>query len=181
MPRACKRAAPDVIEMEASEADDDDDQTTAQDGQTSDDDSEETSGNAIKVTHDTPLGSKGNGADQLIKTFGILNAAAFGADFSPRSRFAQVPRGLADLRAGGELSNRIKLMLPVQSWPQKYFDSLRPKSPLYRSRSDPWRGVSRSSRTRGGMRWTRMALQTTAPKRTAKPCGPDAPTLASSW
>jgi hypothetical protein len=124
MPRACKRAAPDVIEMEASEADDDDDQTTAQDGQTSDDDSEETSGNAIKVTHDTPLGSKGNGADQLIKTFGILNAAAFGADFSPRSRFAQVPRGLADLRAGGELSNRIKLMLPVQSWPQKYFDSL---------------------------------------------------------
>jgi hypothetical protein len=107
-----------------SVTDGDDDQTTAQDGQTSDDDSEETSGNAIKVTHDTPLGSKGNGADQLIKTFGILNAAAFGADFSPRSRFAQVPRGLADLRAGGELSNRIKLMLPVQSWPQKYFDSL---------------------------------------------------------
>jgi hypothetical protein len=28
------------------------------------------------------------------------------------------------LRAGGELSNRINLMLPVQSWPQKYFDSL---------------------------------------------------------
>jgi hypothetical protein len=28
------------------------------------------------------------------------------------------------LRAGDELSNRIKLMLLVQSWPQKYFDSL---------------------------------------------------------
>jgi hypothetical protein len=58
--------------MEASEADDDDDQAAAQDGQTSDDDGEEASGNAIKVTHDTPLGSKRDGADQLIKTFGIL-------------------------------------------------------------------------------------------------------------
>jgi hypothetical protein len=29
--------------------------------------------------------------------------------------------GLAALRAADELSNRIKLMLPVQSWPKKYF------------------------------------------------------------
>jgi hypothetical protein len=64
--------APGVTGMEASETDDDDDQAAAQDGQTSDDDGEEASGNAIKVTHDTPRGSKGDGADQLIKTFGIL-------------------------------------------------------------------------------------------------------------
>jgi hypothetical protein len=44
------------------------------------------------------------------------------------------------------------------------------------------RGGSRSSRTRGGMRWTRAALLTRAlTLRTAKSCGPDAPTLASSW
>ena len=73
--------APGVTEIEASEADDDDDQAAAQDGQTSDDDGEEASGNAIKVTHDTPRGSKGDGADQLIKTFGILAAAALGTDF----------------------------------------------------------------------------------------------------
>ena len=72
MSRACKRVALGVTGIEASEADDDDDQAAAQDGQTSDDDGEEASGNAIKVTHDTPRGSKGDGADQLIKTFGIL-------------------------------------------------------------------------------------------------------------
>jgi hypothetical protein len=33
-----------------------------------------------------------------------------------------------------------------------------------------------------GMRWTQAALLTRAlAMRTAKPCGPDAPTLASSW
>lgn len=58
--------------MEASVTDGDDDQAAAQDGQAADDDGEEASGNAIKVTHDTPLGSKRDGADQLIKTFGIL-------------------------------------------------------------------------------------------------------------
>jgi hypothetical protein len=77
--------------MEASVTDGNDDQTTAQDGQTSDDDGEEASGNAIKVTHDTPLGSKGDGADQLIKTFGIFSGAiSIGAS---RSRVAHVPRG----------------------------------------------------------------------------------------
>src|SRR5580692_9796993 len=64
-----------VIEFEASVTDGDENQAAAQDGQTSDDDSEETSGNAIKVTHDTPLASNGDGADQLIKTFGILKVA----------------------------------------------------------------------------------------------------------
>ena len=43
------------------------------------------------------------------------------------------------------------------------------------------RGGSRSSRTRGGMQWTRkLAQDEREPTRTAKPCGPDAPTLASS-
>jgi hypothetical protein len=46
----------------------------------------------------------------------------------------------------------------------------------------PQRGGSRSSRTRGGMRWTRMALKDERRlRRTAKSCGPDAPTLASSF
>jgi hypothetical protein len=45
----------------------------------------------------------------------------------------------------------------------------------------PQRGGSRSSRTRDGMRWTQVALLTRAPcLRTAKSCGPDASTLASS-
>jgi hypothetical protein len=63
----------------------------------------------------------------------------------------------------------------------------------------PWRGGSRSSRTRGGMRWTRAhqarerdgrasakacersngARTNDVAQRTAKSCGPDAPTLAS--
>jgi hypothetical protein len=46
----------------------------------------------------------------------------------------------------------------------------------------PQRGVSRSSRTRGGMRWTRgSALTKRCFSWTAKSCGPDAPTLVSSW
>jgi hypothetical protein len=61
-----------VTGMQASVTDGDEDQAAAQDSQTSDNDSEEASGNAIKVTHDTPLGSKGDGVDQLIKTFGIF-------------------------------------------------------------------------------------------------------------
>src|SRR3984885_10977605 len=67
----------DVYGLEASVTDGDDDQAAAQDGQASDDDSEEASGNAIKVTHDTALGSKPDGADQLIKTFGILGRHGF--------------------------------------------------------------------------------------------------------
>jgi hypothetical protein len=63
----------------------------------------------------------------------------------------------------------------------------------------PHRGVSRSSRTRGGMQWTRQrqvrrcerradfsvsdhrAHRREMLTRTAKSCGPDAPALASSW
>jgi hypothetical protein len=137
-----------VSGSEASVTDDDDDQAAAQDGQTSDDDGEEASGNAIKVTHDTPRGSKGDGADQLIKTFGILAAAAFGTDFSPGSRFAHVPRRLIVLRAGGELSNRINLMHPSSPGRKNILIPSRPKSLLYRSRSDPM-GAYRDRHGRG--------------------------------
>jgi hypothetical protein len=65
------RQAFDVTGMEASVTDGDDNQAAAQDGQPTEDDSKEAPGNAIKVTHDTPLGSKGDGAGELIKTFGI--------------------------------------------------------------------------------------------------------------
>jgi hypothetical protein len=74
-----------------------------------------------------------------------------------------------------------------------------PNQWLHSNRPTPQRGVSRSSRTRGGMRWTRQRLaregiagrverlvsdQRAGGRemllRTAKSCGPDAPTLASS-
>jgi hypothetical protein len=55
------------------------------------------------------------------------------------------------------------------------------KPPTYLSRPVPQRGGSRSSRTRGRMRWTQAAPKTRALNlRTVKSCGPDAPTLASS-
>jgi hypothetical protein len=174
--------APGVAGIEASEADDDDDQAAAQDGQTSDDDGEEASGNAIKVTHDTPRGSKGDGADQLIKTFGILAAAAVSSDFSPRSRFAHVPRGFAVLRAADELSNRIKLMLPVQSSPQKYFDSLQTQITSLSIAFRPDGGAHRDRHGRGeecGGRGRRCRRR--CQKRTAKSCGPDTPMLVSSF
>jgi hypothetical protein len=81
-----------VFEMEASVTNDDNDQPSAQDGQTADDDGEEASGNAIEVTHDTPPGSTGDGADQLIKTFGIPEAAMFVTDFS-HGRALRSPAG----------------------------------------------------------------------------------------
>jgi hypothetical protein len=64
---------------------------------------------------------------------------------------------------------------------QKYFPSL-----LTQIKTIPLavlphlRGVSRSSRTRGGMRWTRQRRRRTTLKRTVKSCGPDASTPASS-
>jgi len=109
-----------------------------------------------------PLGSKRDGADQLIKTFGILRAAAFGTDTRFTVGLGARPWGLAALRAGAELSNRIKLMLPVQSWLQKYFDSLQTQITSLSLPFRPgWRGVSRSSRTRG---MDADGAQTTAPK-----------------
>ena len=83
---------------------------------------------------------------------------------------------------------------------EKYFCSHSPQITSRTFRIPPHqRGVSRSSRTRGGMRWTRqrfardgIAGRASRPVsdhqasgremllRTAKSCGPDAPTLASS-
>jgi hypothetical protein len=69
-----------------------------------------------------------------------------------------------DLRAQPNLLNGIKLMLPVQSHLQKYSGSLLTQiTCISHAVSSRWRGVSRSSRTRGGMRWTQGALLTKAP------------------
>jgi len=85
--------------------------------------------------------------------------------------------------------------------PRKIFRFPRRANHLYKlAPSRPQRGGSRSSRTRGGTRWTRQrrhaqwsqggpfrarelvtARRRTAVSRTAKSCGPDAPTLASSF
>ena len=48
--------------------------------------------------------------------------------------------------------------IPVSSPFAKIFDFAGPKSPIIPCRPVPQRGGSRSSRTRGGMRWTRMRL-----------------------
>jgi hypothetical protein len=109
-------------------------------------------------------------------------AASFGACFSPRSRFAHLQRGLADLRAGSELSNRINLMLAVQSCRQEYFDSLQTQITSISIAFRPDGGAFRDRHGRGaecgGRGWR---CRRAAPGRTAKSCGPDAPTLASSW
>src|ERR1700722_13793341 len=68
-----------------------------------------------------------------------------------------------DLRAQPNLLNRIKLMLAVQSSLQKYSGShLSQITCMSRTVSSRWRGGSRSSRTRGGMRLTQAALLTRA-------------------
>src|SRR5271155_4647104 len=58
----------------------------------------------------------------------------------------------------------------------------RAKSAVERFGPVPLRGAARDRHeTRGGMRWTRAALETTALcSRTAKACGPDPATLGSS-
>src|ERR1035438_5138477 len=74
--------------------------------------------------------------------------------------------------------NQINVICPVQSPSQKYFcfPELKPVlySPPSRPKQSKQRGVSRSSQTRGGLRWPRAALLTLAPMRTEKTCGPDA-------
>jgi hypothetical protein len=148
--------------MKASITDDNDDQAAAEDGQTSDDDGEEASRNAIKVTHDTPLGSNGDGADQLIKTFGILRRRHSARFFAPPPRIA---RSRWRLPCCAELFHGIKPML--QSGSQKYSDSRWTQSPHYRARSDPMERRIAIVTDAGG---TLVAPRTTAPRRTAKPC-----------
>jgi hypothetical protein len=187
--------------LETSVTDGDDDQAAAQDGQASDDDSEEASGNAIKVTHDTALGSKPDGADQLIKTFGILWAVPVqthdqdwhipgsARSFDPRPRVTHFSQGGGGgVRMGDELSNRIKLSLPVQSPLAKIFSFLSDANHLHIPRHPgPHRGAFRDRHGRrardavdaGGAAQTSCADEALI-SRTAKSCGPDASTPASS-
>ena len=97
--------------------------------------------------------------------------------------------------SGGLLTGLSSL---ISDFPKNILVPTHPKSHLQLSHPTPQRGVSRSSRTRGGMRWTRQrfardgwqgglrpvsdykASGREMLQRTAKSCGPDAPTLASS-
>ena len=65
---------------------------------------------------------------------------------------------LTALRAApGDLLNRISLILAIQSCLQRFFRSRRTQiKSISLAISVPYRGVSRSSRTWGGMRWTRQ-------------------------
>ena len=61
------------------------------------------------------------------------------------------------LRAQPNCTNEIKLMIPVQSPLAKIFRLTRRANQFYQlARLTRERGVSRSSRTRDGMRWTRQ-------------------------
>src|SRR5271169_4987843 len=77
---------------------------------------------------------------------------------------------------------RFGVIWAVESHSQKYFRFAPTQiTGISASVSAHLRGVSRSSRTRDEMRWTRAALLTRALcLRTAKSCGPDASTLAPS-
>ena len=76
----------------------------------------------------------------------------------------------------------IKLIWPVQPCSRKYFVSPQTQNTFLIAPSRPTEGRSRSSRTRGGMRWTLLGTADERCRtRTAKSCGPDASTLASSF
>jgi hypothetical protein len=94
------------------------------------------------------------------------------------------------VREKSNLLNGFNLIWAVQVSSQIYTSSLSPQiSGYFRASRLDKRGVSRSSRTRGGMRWTRgvgaevgcragqpvsgsRCARRTTPMRTAKPCGP---------
>ena len=66
--------------------------------------------------------------------------------------------GPTDLRAQAKLLSRINVICPVQSHLKKYSHSLPTQiTSISAAVSSHSRGVSRSSRTRDGMRWTRAA------------------------
>src|SRR5216683_3368294 len=99
--------------------------------------------------------------------------------------------------SGGLLTGLSSL---ISDFPKNISVPTHPKSILELSHPTPQRGVSRSSRTRGGVRWTRQRFardgiagrvgerpvsdhQASGREmllRTVKSCGPDASTLASS-
>jgi hypothetical protein len=91
-------------------------------------------------------------------------------------RAKNYPSGKSDARPANQQTK-------VQPFNKKYFASRFGRHRFIdSSRPASLRGAARDRQeTRGGMRWTRVAQATNAPiPRTAKSCGPDAPTLASS-
>jgi hypothetical protein len=98
---------------------------------------------------------------------------------SLRSIRATEPYGV---RQTANLLNRINAIPPVQSPLQKYFAFRLPQIKSITSPSRPDRGAFRDRHGRWcGMRWTRGVARRATLTRTAKTCGPDAPTLASSF
>jgi hypothetical protein len=91
--------------------------------------------------------------------------------------------GQSALRAQADLLNRIKLMLPVQSPSQKYFHSLLTQITSMSLASRPTRQGRFAIVTDVGLGCDGRGWRQRRERylRTAKSCGPDAPTLASSW
>jgi hypothetical protein len=94
------------------------------------------------------------------------------------------------MRKAPNLLNRIKVICPTgksaNSCPvpsRKIFRFAIDPTRIYIPRHPvPLRGALRERHgRRGGMRWTRRRARRAMPMRTAKSCGPDAPTLVSSW
>jgi hypothetical protein len=86
-----------------------------------------------------------------------------------------------DLRVKADLSRRIKLIWAVQSLWEKYFCFSEMQIRLYDSHPAPLRGALRNVNSAGrGAVDANGAPDEGAFLRTAKACGPDAPTLASS-
>ena len=72
------------------------------------------------------------------------------------------PRAPAAMRAKTNFLRRINVIWVVQSLLKKYSAFQKQKTILYPHPSRPTEGRWPSSLTRGGMRWTRMALLTRA-------------------
>ena len=105
-------------------------------------------------------GSIARAPDGQIGRDGGDGAASDGA-----SAAAAVPihRLKKPLRRKINFLNQIKLICPVQSPSKKYFCFSEAKSPLYSRHPVPLKGAYHDRReTRGGVRWTRVALLTRA-------------------
>src|SRR3984957_20278552 len=93
------------------------------------------------------------------------------------------PPGQSALHAQGDLLNQIRLMLPVQSPSAKIFSFPSDPNHLHIPRHPgPHKGAFRDRHERKAREPLDAsgATDESAPLRTAKSCGPDAPTLASS-
>ena len=86
------------------------------------------------------------------------------------------------VRVKPDLMKQINLICPVQSYSEKFFASPQTQIKSIFRHPVPKEGRFAIVTDVGcGMRWTLWRGKTNARKRTAKSCGPDAPTLASSW